>query len=44
MKSIIIDAEAENELSESVKFYEEREPGLGLVFARAARAAVQQSK
>ena len=41
MKNIVIDAEAEHELSASVRFYEQREPGLGLSFARAAREAVQ---
>jgi len=41
VKRIFIDAEAEHELSESVKFYEQRELGLGLTFARAAREAVQ---
>ena len=41
MKQVIIDADAENELSESVDFYERRVPGLGLEFERAARAAVQ---
>ena len=41
MKQIIIDSEAEHELSNSVAFYERREPGLGLDFERVARAAVQ---
>jgi toxin ParE1/3/4 len=41
VKNIFIDAEAEHELSESMRFYEQREPGLGLTFARAAREAVQ---
>jgi hypothetical protein len=41
VKQIIIDSEAENELSDSVAFYERREPGLGLEFERAAREAVQ---
>ncbi len=41
MKQIIIDSEAEIELSDSVAFYEQREPGLGLEFERAAREAVQ---
>ena len=41
MKQIIIDSEAENELSDSVTFYERREPGLDLEFERAAREAVQ---
>jgi toxin ParE1/3/4 len=41
VKPIIIDAEAENELSDSVAFYESRELGLGLEFESAAREAVQ---
>ena len=41
MKPVIIDSEAENELSDSVAFYERRQPGLGLEFEAAARAAVQ---
>ena len=41
MKQVIIDSEAENELSESVDFYERRVPGLGFDFERIARAAVQ---
>jgi hypothetical protein len=41
VKQIIIDSEAENELSDSVAFYERRESGLGLEFERAARQAVQ---
>lgn len=41
MRQVIIDSEAENELSDSVAFYERKEPGLGLEFARAAREAVQ---
>ena len=41
MKQIIIDADAENELAESVDFYEHRVPGLGLDFERVARVAVQ---
>jgi toxin ParE1/3/4 len=41
MKPIIIDAEAEAELSEAVDFYEGRRPGLGLEFEAAARGAVQ---
>ena len=40
MKKIIIESEAENELSDSVAFYERREPGLGLEFERTARGAV----
>jgi toxin ParE1/3/4 len=40
VKQVIIDSEAEIELSESVDFYEGRVPGLGLEFARAARQAV----
>ena len=36
MKRVTIDSEAENELSDSVTFYERREPGLGLEFERAA--------
>ena len=41
MKQIVIDSEAEIELSDSVSFYERRESGLGLEFERAAREAVQ---
>ena len=41
MKQVIIDSEAENELSNSVSFYERREPGLGLDFEEAAREAVR---
>jgi hypothetical protein len=41
LKQVIIDAEAETELSESVAFYERRRSGLGLEFERAARTAVQ---
>lgn len=41
MKRLIIDSEAENELSESVDFYERRVPGLGLAFERAVREAVE---
>ena len=41
MKPVIIDAEAENELSDSVAFYERRQPGLGLEFEFAAREAVR---
>lgn len=41
MKPVIIDSEAENELSDSVAFYERRRVGLGLDFERAARVAVQ---
>lgn len=40
MKQVIIDSEAENELSESVIFYERSKPGLGLDFERAAHEAV----
>ena len=42
MKPVIIDAEAENELSESVKFYERRQTGLGLSFERAVRQAIKR--
>ena len=41
MKQVLIDSEAENELSDSVNFYERRQPGLGLEFEQAARDAVQ---
>lgn len=41
MKQVIIDSEAEDELSDSVAFYERRQPGLGLDFEHAARVAVQ---
>jgi hypothetical protein len=41
VKPVIIDAEAENEISDSVAFYERRQSGLGLEFERAAREAVQ---
>ena len=41
MKQVIIDTEAECELSESVAFYEQRRPGLGLEFERIVRSAVQ---
>ena len=40
MKPVIIDSEAENELSDSVAFYERRHPGLGLEFEFAGREAV----
>ena len=40
MRQVIIDSEAEIELSDSVAFYERKELGLGLEFARAAREAV----
>jgi hypothetical protein len=41
VKQAVIDSEAENELSDSVTFYERRKLGLGLEFERAAREAVQ---
>ena len=41
MKQVIIDSEAENELSDSVAFYERRQPGLGSDFEQAAREAVR---
>ena len=41
MKQVILDSEAENELSDSVTFYERRQPGLGLEFERAAREAIR---
>ena len=41
MKRIIVDSDAEDELSDSVAFYESRQPGLGLEFESAAREAVQ---
>jgi hypothetical protein len=41
VKRVFIDSEAENELSDSVAFYERRKRGLGLEFERAAREAVQ---
>ena len=41
MKPVIIDSEAENELSDSVSFYERRLPGLGLDLELAARKAVE---
>ena len=41
MKPIIVESEAENELSDSVAFYERRESGLGLEFERTACEAVQ---
>lgn len=41
MKQVIIDSEAENELSNSVAFYERRRSGLGLEFEQAAREAVR---
>jgi toxin ParE1/3/4 len=41
VKQVFIDSEAENELSDSVAFYERRKRGLGLEFERAAREAVQ---
>ena len=41
MKQILIDSEAESELSESVAFYERRQPGLGLEFEHEAREAVR---
>lgn len=41
MKPVIIDSEAENELSDSVAFYERRQLGLGLEFEFAAREAVR---
>ena len=41
MKPVIIDSEAENELANSVAFYERRRLGLGLEFERAARNAVK---
>lgn len=40
MKRIFIDAEAEQELADSVAFYESRRPGLGLEFEQVAREAV----
>ena len=40
MKQVIIDSEAEYELSESVNYYERRVPGLGLALERTAREAV----
>ena len=41
MKQVIIDSEAENELSDSVTFYERRQPGLGLELEQAARDAIR---
>ena len=41
MKLLIIESEAEEELSDSMAFYEKRQAGLGLEFERAARQAVQ---
>jgi hypothetical protein len=41
VKQVIIDAEAENELSDAVDFYENRKEGLGLEFERVARASIQ---
>lgn len=41
MKHVIIHAEAENELSDSVAFYERRRKGLGLELESEARKAVQ---
>ena len=41
MKRIIIEADAEQELDDSVAFYESRRAGLGLEFEQAAREAVQ---
>jgi hypothetical protein len=41
VKQVIIASEAENEVSESVAFYEHRQRGLGLEFERAAREAAQ---
>jgi len=40
VKQVIIDSEAEGELSDSVAFYERRVPGLGLDFEQLAREAV----
>lgn len=41
MKQVIIDSDAEEELAESVAFYERRQPGLGLEFEQEAREAVR---
>jgi hypothetical protein len=40
VKEVIIHAEAEVELSESIAFYERRRTGLGVEFERAIRAIV----
>ncbi len=39
---VVIEATAEVEFAEAVAFYESREPGLGLRFARAVRGVFQQ--
>ena len=41
MNQVIVDSEAENELSDSVNFYERGQPGLGSDFEQAAREAVR---
>ncbi len=41
MKQLLIDEEAEGELTASVAFYEQRRAGLGLEFAEAAEQAVR---
>lgn len=41
MRQVIIDSEAENELSDSIAFYERTQPGLGLEFEQAAQEAVR---
>lgn len=41
MKRVIIDGEAEEELTEAASFYEQRVPGLGLDFEQAVREVVQ---
>ena len=40
MKPVVIEEEAEQELAESVSFYEQRRSGLGLEVEAAARGAV----
>jgi hypothetical protein len=42
VKSILIDEAAEQELLESVSFYEEREPGLGLDFEQPIRSSFKK--
>jgi hypothetical protein len=41
VKQVIIDSEAENELLDSVDFYERRRSALGLEFEQAAREALR---
>lgn len=42
MKPLVVEEEAENELSESAIYYEQRRPGLGLEFEAAISKALRR--